>query len=670
MATQTEDILIDIKIEGDNEKQIDELTSSIESLQKANTNLLASNKALAKSGQQNTQEYKDNARTIEINKQKIQENTASRKGLIQTLIAEDNSVKALQVRNNEMIKQRNLINTATDEGRKRIAALNSAIDSNNKVIQQNVSKLEQQKINIGNYASALDGVIPGLGAFTTGVQNLFNPVTALGTAVGALATAYFSTGRGAQDLEQIQFKLSATTEVLSNKVADFVDILKGDDGNGLSNFFLDAIPGARTFAAVFQATIGDSVDALAKIKDRMDDLDEARDIAQSRQNELLGENTELMEEIARSATVFADKQFLAGKAIDNIREGERLVVENKREQIALLEEEAKINKNSEAIRRQINALDREITQEQKKADKLVNNINKQVDNLKDSENSRLETIQKQNEKLQTQAELEQHIIDVQNSKFAEADLSQQEQIDLAAQKNDEDIRNTLILEGQTLKTDELSKSILRKAEADKKAADIGAKANKVTTDNVQSAIALSAAVLGLAESDTKAGKILAVSTIATNAAIGVSNAVKAGSGLVWPANLGAILSGITAVLVGITQAKGFLSKAAGGGDFVTTKPTLLLVGDNPGGRERVTVTPLSGRGRTSVDKKSGLVAMAGGGSLTVDSDTRSAFQQANSQFDLNRMASLINQVQTVLVLQDFEAKQSTVHETTRQATVI
>jgi hypothetical protein len=59
-----------------------------------------------------------------------------------------------------------------------------------------------------------------------------------------------------------------------------------------------------------------------------------------------------------------------------------------------------------------------------------------------------------------------------------------------------------------------------------------------------------------------------------------------------------------------------INAAAGGGDFVTTKPTLLLVGDNPGARERVTVTPLSGKGKTTVHPGSGMIAMAGGGSLT------------------------------------------------------
>jgi hypothetical protein len=53
------------------------------------------------------------------------------------------------------------------------------------------------------------------------------------------------------------------------------------------------------------------------------------------------------------------------------------------------------------------------------------------------------------------------------------------------------------------------------------------------------------------------------------------------------------------------------TKAAGGGTFVTAGKAHLTVGDNPGGRELVTVTPLSGRGRTRVGRN--MIAMAGGG---------------------------------------------------------
>lgn len=48
------------------------------------------------------------------------------------------------------------------------------------------------------------------------------------------------------------------------------------------------------------------------------------------------------------------------------------------------------------------------------------------------------------------------------------------------------------------------------------------------------------------------------------------------------------------------------SKAGGGGAFLTNGPTSLLVGDNPGGKELVSVSPLSGKGKTTINANSGL----------------------------------------------------------------
>ncbi len=58
------------------------------------------------------------------------------------------------------------------------------------------------------------------------------------------------------------------------------------------------------------------------------------------------------------------------------------------------------------------------------------------------------------------------------------------------------------------------------------------------------------------------------------------------------------------------------NKAAGGGSFMTKGPTNLTVGDNPGGQELVTVTPLSGKGQSHASGN--LVALAGGGAVLVD----------------------------------------------------
>lgn len=49
----------------------------------------------------------------------------------------------------------------------------------------------------------------------------------------------------------------------------------------------------------------------------------------------------------------------------------------------------------------------------------------------------------------------------------------------------------------------------------------------------------------------------------------------------------------TAITAAFEIAKGKISAFGGGGDFLTSGPQMIMVGDNPGGRERVQVTPMS-----------------------------------------------------------------------------
>lgn len=78
----------------------------------------------------------------------------------------DNLTKA----NKELRKERNALNLATEQGRKRAQEINVQLDANTEKIKTNVSALEKQKINIGNYKSALDGVHPALGKVGEGLQ--------------------------------------------------------------------------------------------------------------------------------------------------------------------------------------------------------------------------------------------------------------------------------------------------------------------------------------------------------------------------------------------------------------------------------------------------------------------------------------------------------------------
>jgi hypothetical protein len=186
-----EEVIISIDIDkGASEKEVDNLTKKINELTAANKNLAEQNKQLAKAGQENSKEYLENTRQIEINKQKIAESTASRKGLIQTIIAEDDSIKALNIRNAELKKKRDQISTSTAEGRAKIAEINEEMEKNNETIVKNSNAMEKQKFNIGNYKSALDGIVPGLGGMIDGIEGATKAgLTFIATPIGAVLAA-------------------------------------------------------------------------------------------------------------------------------------------------------------------------------------------------------------------------------------------------------------------------------------------------------------------------------------------------------------------------------------------------------------------------------------------------------------------------------------------------
>src|SRR5688572_12250779 len=81
------------------------------------------------------------------------------------------SIEKLTAVNKELRKERNALNIATDAGKKRAQEINAVLDKNTETIKENISSLEKQKVNIGNYRSALDGVHPALGRLGQGLES-------------------------------------------------------------------------------------------------------------------------------------------------------------------------------------------------------------------------------------------------------------------------------------------------------------------------------------------------------------------------------------------------------------------------------------------------------------------------------------------------------------------
>jgi len=85
---------------------------------------------------------------------------------------------------------------------------------------------------------------------------------------------------------------------------------------------------------------------------------------------------------------------------------------------------------------------------------------------------------------------------------------------------------------------------------------------------------------------------LGIADIALSTAVAM---MKANKDYGWPASLipMGMIAGIGAAQTLAAVASNPIPKFARGGDFVTAGPQNIMVGDNPGGRERVQVTPLS-----------------------------------------------------------------------------
>lgn len=183
------------------------------------------------------QQYKDgkislsqyNAETQKNNKT-LKESEGAYKSLTKATDDQGESINSLRKRNSELTKERNALNLQTKEGQKRLKEINIELDANNEKIRQNVSGLEKQKINIGNYASALNGISPAIGGFVQGIEAqtkaamtfiatpLGATIAALGVAFAALQNYFKTTGEGEDDLAR-------KTEALNAIWKEYTDLI-------------------------------------------------------------------------------------------------------------------------------------------------------------------------------------------------------------------------------------------------------------------------------------------------------------------------------------------------------------------------------------------------------------------------------------------------------------
>lgn len=199
------------------------------------------------------------------------------------------------------------------------------------------------------------------------------------------------------------------------------------------------------------------------------------------------------------------------------------------------------------------------------------------------------------EKLKIQQEADKAHLELQKLRLKNSDGEWKERIEMAKQANDE-----------------IAEKAQKEFDNEKKIKDLKVKSEQAMLDLILGKKSVAHA-LGTALLKKDSLKEVVINTKA--AAISAFKSL-AGIPIVGPV-LGAVAAA-AAIAYGATQAAGIagISFAAGGGSFLTKGPTMLIVGDNPGGVERIDVSPISGRGETKV--AGNMIALAGGGTVISD----------------------------------------------------
>lgn len=386
------------------------------------------------------------------------------------------------------------------------------------------------------------------------------------------------------------------------------------------------------------------------------DYENALDAIEAKQSKLNVTVSELEKQRAR---LILQSKDLSKTEEERIRLNEAAAAIDKRilnERLGLLNEEIS------AQQKYINALD-EGSVKREEAEFRLNDLLVQR-NAFDQESIRFQELaqNKRNAIIEKQLKLEEEEAKKREEKEAKrlADLEiretkeRQAAFDLEVFKREMDIESTNNLDEQLERRRELlefqkeyelsntdlveSERLLILEKYKKKEADLvkqvetqKAKITKQKQDATLSAFAnTSQNVLSILKQQSTAFKALQIADATRNAYVSFSQTMA--DKTIFPTYLKPILAGIN-LAVGLANVAKLAGVFGGGGEFETNGPTMIMVGDNPGGRERVTVEPLSGRGQTRVFD-SNKIAMAGGGVVVANGSSRPIRQSFEAQNNL------------------------------------
>ena len=315
-----------------------DLKERIRELNEESKLLEATQEVLRQGNRKDSDQYKENAKAIEANKTAVaglqteyKNNQRVLEGAISAKNEELGTIQKLDAENKKLRASLRNLDLTTEAGRKTQKEYIAQINKNTEFIRQNSDAAIQQKMNIGNYKSALD-LLPGsLKNVSSGFQAagnaakmfMANPVVlaiaAIIAVVGGLIKAFKNTEEGGDRLKKKFDQIKAVVDVLKDRIENFalglVKVFSGEQK-------LKDLKG--TFAG-----IGDEIQRDVKLAGELRDMMEA---LENKEIDLLVVSAARKTEINRLRELAADQNKTEAERITLMQRANRLIEEEAKAQ--------------------------------------------------------------------------------------------------------------------------------------------------------------------------------------------------------------------------------------------------------------------------------------------------------------------------------------------------
>ena len=243
---------------------------------------------------------------------RYQQATQNQKKILRDLLIledkEAGTLEKLAAANRRLTAERAKLNLETAQGKTRLVQINAELDKNNAIIKDSNDALGKQRLNIGNYKSALEGLPGPLGQAAQGVSGLgqqfkallANPIVLLIAAITAaiygLFKAFTSTDSGATEFAARMEQVSAVIDVVRMRAASLAEgilnVFSGNWKEAADNF-------SQTFEGIGKQ-LKSAADAAYEYIHALDELEDA-------ENNYISERADNANKIARLEFLAADR---------------------------------------------------------------------------------------------------------------------------------------------------------------------------------------------------------------------------------------------------------------------------------------------------------------------------------------------------------------------------